>query len=301
MFNCFDSCFDSGSDLLEDSYKTGPMYDSIKIICGTCDNDVLFEKFGLGYSEICSLYYNFIKLEIHPKPYKIYYKKIKDVLILNNINKIISKYNNELKPSNVSVKSLQKWKIVGITGKMGSGKDTLTKCFSDSPVIHFADVLKDSLQVLFGFTEHQLHTIKGKENIDSHYHRSPRYCLQKIGTDFWRNVINKDIFTMRNKERIEKIIYNPSIYCKSFSVLGYNILWLPDVRFENESSLVHSMKGIVIKIERYNDNVYNASYDTKNHESEKSILSYDFIISNDGTIEEFHNKCIALLINVFKK
>lgn len=57
-------------------------------------------------------------------------------------------------------------KIIGITGKIGSGKSTLAKHISKKynyTQYSFASPLKKSVQELFGFTDEQIYTQKGKE------------------------------------------------------------------------------------------------------------------------------------------
>ena len=75
--------------------------------------------------------------------------------------------------------------IIGISGKAGSGKDTAAKMlevlyanpdisyedfsnrkyknFADIQIVHFADILKETVQVLFGIGEWETNTQEGKK------------------------------------------------------------------------------------------------------------------------------------------
>jgi len=79
--------------------------------------------------------------------------------------------------------------ILGITGKAGSGKDTVANYLvrnHNFVKLHFADPLKDICRKLFRFSEEQLDG-SAKENIDPRYGQSPRWIMQQVGT-FFRNI-----------------------------------------------------------------------------------------------------------------
>lgn len=174
--------------------------------------------------------------------------------------------------------------IIGITGKLGSGKDyclvnvveRVLKARSETYVrMNFADQLKVNVM-----TKHKL-------SYDSLYVRKTaetRKLLQREGTDIGRNE-NKNIWidyfnnwmTIHNERDVKHIICS-------------------DVRFKNESEYIKNNGGILIKVIapkrnekrlREESNGSTEMYkEIKNHSSEcdldeMSYKYYDMIIQND--------------------
>lgn len=201
--------------------------------------------------------------------------------------------------------------IIGISGKAGSGKDTIHKMivfilyyknlYNEDPEysdfssescsiyrqekfakfyrVSFADKLKDCISSLSD-KNIDLSTIEGKNslvewlNIDG---RNPSYreLLQWFGTsirekicdDFW-------IQALFNQED------------------GSNLI-VTDVRFKNEVEAIKNKEGIVIRVNR------DAS-GAGNHISETELDDYTFeyVIENNGTLEDLFYKIKHLLIEI---
>lgn len=176
--------------------------------------------------------------------------------------------------------------LIGFLGKKGSGKTTASNFLvNELNFINktFAEPLKKACQDLFLLEDDQIYGNK-KEEIDKRWGCSPRKILQFIGTDLLRNNINKimpnigdnifiDIFKVWYEENKEK-----------------NIV-ISDVRFKNEIDFIHNNGGIIIKLDRNNDN-------NDKHESEYiNNLEYDYIINNNFLLENL-NKNIIDIYNV---
>lgn len=176
--------------------------------------------------------------------------------------------------------------LIGFLGKKESGKTTASKFLINELNFtekSFAEPLKKACQDLFLLEEDQINGNK-KEEIDKRWGCTPRKILQFIGTDLLRNNINKimpnigenifiDIFKVWYEQNKEK-----------------NIV-IPDVRFKNEIDFIHSIGGIIIKLDRNNN-------ENDEHESENiNNLNYDYIINNNKTIENL-NKNIIDIYNV---
>ena len=93
--------------------------------------------------------------------------------------------------------------IIGISGKAGSGKDTAAKMlevlyanpdisyedfankryknFADIQIVHFADSLKETAQVLFRIGEWETNTQEGKKTTINWIGKTVRELLQGIG------------------------------------------------------------------------------------------------------------------------
>jgi hypothetical protein len=153
----------------------------------------------------------------------------------------------------------------GITGRKGSGKDTLAKLIVEAnpnyKVTHFAGLLKRLSGEIFGLTEAQLHDPVAKESLldrliylDEYVPamskatglnikpcgkvaEKPRHVLQYFGSDYVRSVDDRYWINELCKEiREEK-----------------NVL-IPDTRFLNEDDAIREEGGQVIKVVRIDAN-----------------------------------------------
>lgn len=182
-----------------------------------------------------------------------------------------------------------KYKIIGITGKKFSGKDTLGSYFVDNynyKQIAYADAIKDAVKCIFDFDDEQLYGSK-KEEIDNFWGVSPRQIFQFVGTDLFRNHtheimpnIGKDIWVQVVKRKImNKMDKNPE-----------ECFVITDVRFHNEADIIKQLGGTVIKLLR-NTGCHD------NHESETLIQSLpcDYEFENNGSKEELYENVIKTL------
>lgn len=161
--------------------------------------------------------------------------------------------------------------LIGLAGLAGSGKDTVAKFLTDYEKIAFADPLKESCKILFNLSDKQLSDRTLKETVDSRYGKSPRQLMQLVGTDILRR-IDPDLFVERARERIEMI--------------GGNVI-ISDVRFENECKMIKEKGGIIINIVRNIDLIESHKHESENQNIKKY---FDYVIENDGTIEELEGK-----------
>lgn len=163
--------------------------------------------------------------------------------------------------------------IIGISGKMLSGKDTIASIIKDIHpeynIIHFADGLKSVVADLCGLDWYDINTQEGKRGSISWLdNMTVREILQKFGTairkevhpDFWVNSTMQDIY-------------------------GIDNIIIPDVRFPNEKKAIEHKGGVVIRVKRPN-------IEQMDHESETALDNYSFkyTIYNDGTLEDLSKK-----------
>lgn len=225
--------------------------------------------------------------------------------------------------------------IIGISGKLGSGKDLVGSMISfigevETPTYDkffnmciyndvkfnkwtnkkFADALKDNVCNILGCTREQLEDREFKEKplgeewwyydikakptqlLPYGYYKgtdkviadarflikpTPRLILQRLGTEGGRDVIHPNIWV-------------------NAAMAGYDSekhLWyFTDVRFPNELQAVKDRGGITIRLQRGGGN-------TGNHPSEtgldNSLDKFDYVVDNDGTIEELYNKVYKIM------
>ena len=160
--------------------------------------------------------------------------------------------------------------IIGICGLIGSGKDTIADYLISEhnfQKISFADKLKDSVGVMFGWSRDMLDgkTTESRE---------------------WREKVSLVK---------QKIIDNP------------NINWvLPDTRFPNEAKMLHEVGGHVWRVKRGQDPKWFTEYvefDTEPsdiHPSEWAWAHTKFsqTLENNGTIDELRSQVANHLASI---
>lgn len=175
-----------------------------------------------------------------------------------------------------------KTKIIGIAGKKKVGKDLVCDYIKEllAPKlvnrIAFADALKG--EVARGCS------VTGKEIVDIPFIEKNkdafRMILQGWGTDFRRNLCDKNYWILKLKDTIDN---TPShIYA----------VVIPDVRFLNEAYWIKSIGGTVIQVSRRIGLVDNHISET---ELCNSDFPFDFYISNESSLEELKLKTQDML------
>ncbi len=196
--------------------------------------------------------------------------------------------------------------IIGITGFIGSGKDTVANMFVERGCIHdsFAAPVKDVCASIFGWPRELLEgdTLESRDfrEIPDMFwtnklgvpNFTPRLALQLLGTEVLRNHFAPDIWINSLEYRMRKLKEDAPCVVVS------------DARFRNELDLIKNMGGVVIWVQRgelpewyetasqAHRNVVSKKIMTTKykdvHESEWNWAGYpvDYIIDNNGTLED---------------
>ena len=189
-------------------------------------------------------------------------------------------------------------KIVGVCGFIGSGKDTLSSILVNEKGytrLSFADSLKDSISVTFGWDRAMLEgntpeSRQWRESVDEWWSErlsipnlTPRKVMQIWGTDILRNQFHPDIWlaSLENKIRNSK----------------YDRIVISDCRFTNELETICRLGGEIVWVKRGENPAWLKSYlDTgippeNVHISEYGWTRQEFshIIENNGTLQEFED------------
>ena len=178
--------------------------------------------------------------------------------------------------------------IILLTGNIGSGKSLSAKILCELfslEEVTFAEPLKN-FAVSIGFTHEQIYgTQEQKLQINDFWNISGREFLQKFGTDICRDELPKIIPKMNmNNSQIWARVMEKKIIEKHNLVIS-------DGRFMDEVILVKKYGGIVLKINRNMDK-NGTEY---KHKSEGVELPYDFLVDNNGTVEELREKLSILI------
>jgi len=171
-------------------------------------------------------------------------------------------------------------KLIGFTGKAGSGKTTAAKFLVEGRnfrVIKFAEPIKAMLRAI-GLEWRELEGDLKEAPCPILGGKTPRFAMQTLGTEWGRQTIYQDIWVEAWAALVKKALDSgESIVCD-------------DVRFPNEVATIKSLGGKIIDIvnPRAQDNVYA-------HVSETEILDYDVRILNNGWTIELNEKIMEHL------
>lgn len=206
--------------------------------------------------------------------------------------------------------------IVGVVGFANSGKDTVSDILVKKHGFHkfaFADVLKDTVSVMFGWPRHLLEgdteeSRKFRETIDPFWDErlfdtigksvTPRMILQLMGTEAGRDVFGEDIWVSALERRIR----------------GIENVVISDVRFPNEVNFIKKMDGMVTRVVRGPDPVwFNTALDHNRgvaydmyikypevHFSEWAWIGtlFDHVLSNNGSKVELE-ACVKHMLDIY--
>lgn len=187
--------------------------------------------------------------------------------------------------------------IIGVSGKLGSGKNYITENI-------LVNLLKPKRTVMLAFADHLKIEVIAKDNVS--YERvfikkdtESRLKLQRRGTEEGRNVYGEDIW-----------INTIAQWMRVFVERGIERIIILDVRFKNEADFIKSIGGTLIRvnaddrtkqkyIEETNNNLIEIEK-IKKHPSETDLDDYtkfNFYIDNSISNEDNVINDIGDIIN----
>ena len=172
-------------------------------------------------------------------------------------------------------------KIYIVCGKARHGKDTIAEMIRNYYIENHYDVL--NLQYSSYIKEYA----KKISNWDGSEETKPRELLQQLGTNVIRDKIDEAFF-------VKKIVDDIKVYSFFFDVLT-----ISDARFKIEVDTPRDNfeNVIIIRVNRPNfDNGLTEAQ--KMHRTETDLddyENYDYVIENDGTLEELKEKVHEIL------
>ena len=195
--------------------------------------------------------------------------------------------------------------IIGVCGLIGSGKGTVGDTLVEDlgfQKISFADKLKDAVAEMFEWDRTLLEgetdeSREWREQPDKFWTRepkrtvTPRLVLQLFGTDCMRRGFFDGIWVSLVKKKIQE---NPNT----------NFV-IPDVRFPNEIKMIEELGGEVWWVRRGQLPGWFVDYrisavepkDIHPSEWEWGRANFDFIIDNNGTMQELKNQVVDRLVS----
>jgi hypothetical protein len=204
--------------------------------------------------------------------------------------------------------------IISLSGKIGSGKDTVAQIIQECTPYHkwevkkWAGKLKVIAELITGIPKEKFEDQDFKyTNLPECWDRqlqSGRYkttqpmtvrdLLQLLGTEAMRNGLHENVWVNALMSEYTGIV-------KEWDELGNETLaeypnWIiTDTRFPNELNAVREQKGITIKVHRP-----GRKSDAKQaqHASETAldgVKDWDYVISNDGDLSDLKLKVYEIL------
>lgn len=205
--------------------------------------------------------------------------------------------------------------IIAFCGFIGSGKDTAANYLVDNYNFEkdsFAKTLKDILAILFNWDRTLLEgnteeSRSWRNQIDKWWSKrlgienfTPRWAMQNIGTNVFRNCFHDEIWVAILENRLKNSNKN---------------IVISDIRFKNEMQLVKKLGGSIIKVSRgpnphwYQHAVLANAGDTESlkileknqiHPSEWSWINdlIDFEILNNDSIDNLKLNIKNLVLNL---
>lgn len=197
--------------------------------------------------------------------------------------------------------------IVGIAGKKRHGKDTVGEILAQEEFgFHrtaFALMVKVVAMDLFWLSYDQCFGGPGidREEIDPRWGLSPRQILQRIGTEMGRNT-HPDVWVRNTLRLIEQAYEGESAvnlhlprertFLRVKYAPGKADRWaVTDVRFVNEARGIREAGGVIVKVVRPG---LEDSGDTHASETSVDLVEEDYLIVNDGTLEDLKTKISRL-------
>jgi hypothetical protein len=174
-------------------------------------------------------------------------------------------------------------RVIGLAGAAGCGKTTIAHYLVeqyDFVRVRFADTLKNMLKAA-GLTDRHLDGDLKEVPTDLLCGKTPRWVMQQLGTEFFRNQVGRDFWVNAWSRRAQTHLD-----------MGDWVV-ADDMRFPNEAATISKLGGTLAHITRPDNQL-----DVGVHESEahSDSLDYDVHIVNGGTLGDLFRQVDFRLI-----
>lgn len=207
--------------------------------------------------------------------------------------------------------------IISITGKIGSGKDTVAQIIQECTPYHkweiqkWAGKLKTIAEIISGIPKEKFEDQDFKyTNLPKCWDRqvqSGRYkttqsmtvrdLLQLLGTEAMRNGLHTNVWVNALMSD-----YTPTHYAVgaletelSEKSAVYPNWIITDTRFPNELDAVRDQKGITIKVHRPGRKTDEKQAQHASEVALDHVTDWDYVISNDGDLSDLRGKVYEIL------
>ena len=207
--------------------------------------------------------------------------------------------------------------IISVTGKIGSGKDTVAQIIQECTPYHkweiqkWAGKLKTIAEIISGIPKEKFEDQDFKyTNLPECWDRqvqsgrykttqsmSVRDLLQLLGTEAMRNGLHENVWVNALMSDYKFTHYAVGALDTDLTDdMGMYPNWIiTDTRFPNELEAVRKQKGITIKVHRPGR---KSDEKQAQHASEVAldhVTDWDYVISNDGDLSDLRGKVYEIL------
>jgi len=199
--------------------------------------------------------------------------------------------------------------IISVSGPIGSGKDTIAQIIQEITPYHnweiqkWAGKLKTIGELISGIPKEKFEDQEFKyTNLPAMWDKdgepmTVRDLLQLLGTEAMRNGLHENVWVnalMADYTPNHYLLGATTRHLDDVTALYPNWI-ITDTRFPNELEAAKARNGISIKVHRP-----GSKSDAKQaqHASEtalNNVTDWDYVISNDGDIDELRNKVYEVL------
>lgn len=152
----------------------------------------------------------------------------------------------------------RRFRLIGLTGAAGSGKDTVAQGLAEMRFVQYAlaNPIKRALNTIFGWTMEQWENREWKEAVIERLGFSPRRAAQTLGTE-WGRSLHESLWLALAGD-VLKFYDNAMLIGDKYQrehpeeevVPQYIGMVVSDVRFENEARWVRENGGEIWHIKR---------------------------------------------------
>jgi hypothetical protein len=171
--------------------------------------------------------------------------------------------------------------VIGFCGPIGCGKSAATRHLINSYRFvkrPFAGPLKD-MAAAIGLNDEQLNGSLKETPCDLLGGKTPRYFMQRLGTEFGRREMDDHFWTR---------LWGMNLPA------GRDVV-ADDVRFPNEVKAIHDAGGMLIQLDR------EGTGGLVVHASEMQGIRGDIVLQNNGSIDDLYTQLDWCLTNFWRE
>lgn len=191
--------------------------------------------------------------------------------------------------------------IIGLGHKMRQGKDTLADAIiANDPrwvKMSFAEPLKEVTKLAFGWTDAHVYGDL-KTAVDPHWGVTPRWALQMVGTELFRQRIRQDFWVHVMRQRLWSLPDDARVL-------------IVDVRFPEEAEMLRDDFGaLLVRVDRdpvptdWRGRLARRWKERGVHSSETALNDFDawdVVVKNTGSLHDMSQMALNVVISSYAR